>query len=202
MTKRLCLKATLLLIALYVQPLYAQEAPPAAIAAPAPANSMTLPLPVAPSQLMPGQTAFPALPPSNPCKKPEEIRGFWRLIKTYETPQGSETKDLADKPHQYLFFAKDTTYRSLKLAQRVRGRQNFYNRFKRVEGEPAFQYVVSDSGFIFFYKDSVVIDTQACFIAAQDFGEFKKGNMLLLPPAPQAAQTASTRLLKVYKWFR
>lgn len=142
------------------------------------------------------QNNFPALPPSNPCKT-ENILGYWKLVKVYEQPQGEETKDFSITPLQFVRYSKDTTYKYVKFPQRV-DKKTYFNSFERKEGDSLQQFVVNDTGFVYFYNEGNVVDTQACFIVAQDLGEFKAGQMLMMPPAPQPGQLASKRLLKVY----
>jgi hypothetical protein len=83
---------------------------------------------------------------------------------------------------------------------KTNNRRAFYDKFKRKEGDSLTQYTVYE-GFVYFYNEGKIVDTQACFIVANDFGEFKKGRMLLMPPAPQEGQEVTTRLLRVYHNF-
>ncbi|MDX2112694.1 MAG: hypothetical protein SFW63_03035 [Alphaproteobacteria bacterium] len=182
------------------------------VAAPAPANA---------ASIIPPQTAptsrpvlatdnanainsvlvntFPTLPPSRPCTS-EDLWGYFRLEKLYEQPAGDESTDFQATPLQFLHFAADSTYRPLKLANQSRNRRAFYDRFKRKEGDPLMQYVVHE-GFVYFYNDGNALDTQACFIVANDTDEFKKGRMLLMPPAPQPGEEVKHRVLRVYHNF-
>ena len=57
------------------------------------------------------------------------------------------------------------------------------------------QFVIQKSGMIFFYQNSVAVDSQACFIVASHVGSFLVGQMLMMPPAGQT----SVRLVKVYE---
>jgi hypothetical protein len=165
---------------------------PAAVVPPAPANR---PAP----QASPLSNVFPTLPPSTPCK-PGDLWGFYRLEKLYEQPAGKESADFQATPMQYIHFSADSTYRPLKLATKTNNRRAFYDKFKRKEGDSLTQYTVYE-GFVYFYNEGKIVDTQACFIVANDFGEFKKGRMLLMPPAPQEGQEVTTRLLRVYHNF-
>ncbi|MFW0776600.1 MAG: hypothetical protein ACN2B6_02650 [Rickettsiales bacterium] len=142
---------------------------------------------------------FPDLPPSRPCTQ-KELQRYWHLQKVYEVPQGTYTRDFTARPHQYIHFGKDTTYRMVKMEKRV-GRKAFYKQFARKAGDPLQQYVVHDKGFVYFYNEGNVIDTQACFIVAEASGDFKKGFMLLMPPAPPAGQPVTQRVLRLYEGF-
>jgi hypothetical protein len=142
---------------------------------------------------------FPTLPPSAPCK-PGDLWGYYRLEKLYEQPAGGESADFRAAPLQFFHFAANGTYRPLKLAQRMSDRKAFYESFNRKEGDPLTQYAVHE-GFVYFYNEGQHIDTMACFIVANDVGEFKKGRLLLMPPAPQDGQEATARVLRVYHNF-
>ncbi len=180
----------------------AMPAPPNPVAimplqpAPAsPATAANTPQPAA-SKL---SNVFPELPPSRPCTH-EDLWGYYGIEKLYEQPAGKESADFQAAQLQFLHFAADSTYRSVKLAGRAPSRKAFYDKFKRNEGDPLLQYVVHE-GFLYFYNNGKPLETQACFIVANEQGEFKKGYLLLMPPAPQEGEVVSSRLLKVYKNF-
>lgn len=185
--------AVALLFAAFSFPILAQEA-----AAP-PAAALAVPVAPAPTAT-PSFDGFPNLPPSEPCTQ-KAVQRYWRLQKVYEVPQGAHTRDFVAQPLQYIHFDKDATYRTLKMEKRLGGRKAFYNRFTRKAGDPLQQYVLHEKGFVYFYNEGNVIDTQACFIVAEKLGNFKKGQMLLMPPAPAAGQPVTSRLLKQYEGF-
>jgi hypothetical protein len=171
---------------------------PAAIMPPAPPKPQVQ-TPAAGEQSSVLSNVFPELPPSEPCK-PGDLWGYYRLEKLYEQPAGKESADYQTAPLQFIHFSADSTFRPLKLAQRINNRRAFYDRFTRKEDDPMLQYTVHE-GFVYFYNEGRPIDTQACFIVANDFGEFKKGRLILMPPAPQEGEQITSRLLRVYHNF-
>lgn len=169
----------------------AQEALPAP--APAPAADI---LPV------PTQTAFPALPPARPCKLDDVQNKIWKLLKIYQSPYGAEAVEFDAAPWVYIGFGGPGDYNGLykivKPTRRYPARE-FWPLFTPNEGDPLQQYVVHDKGFIYFYNSGNVVDTQACFIVANDSGPFKQGQMLMMPPAPADGAKPSVRLVKQYQ---
>ncbi len=153
------------------------------------------PVPTAqnPGQPKPGEPAyFPQLPPASACLK-KDIVGLWRLTRVYETPVHSETQTFAAQPYQYMFFDWEDTYRQLKNSTAV-DEKALVEQFRTAGGDLQ-QYVVNETGFVYFYTNSVATETMACFIVANQTNEFTLGDMLLMPPAGQSA----VRMVKVYE---
>ena len=132
----------------------------------------------------PGATSslgfFPKLPPSVLCKK-ELLPGTWKLVTVYEAPSGPEMALYTVRPLQYYVFTASGLYGTyiapLRALTHDEARLAALNDTKVPQ-----QYVVNKSGMLFFYKDSIAIDSLACFIVAQDMGAFARGQMLLMPP--------------------
>ena len=151
------------------------------------------PLPDMPEPAAPVvQSGIPALPASNPCTS-ETIVGLWKLQNVYEDPAGSETASFSVSPLQYLFFGGKGIY----------GRYNATAdgmKPKAIVGEMKThttglqQYVVQESGMVYYYLDKVANDVQACFIVEDERSPFLRGNMLLMPPKGQI----TGRLIKHY----
>ena len=169
---------------LSVTPVFAQEAP-------APASSLPA---------VPGVTRtsyFPALPPSRPCKI-ADIIGEWRMVQLFEDPQGTETAAFSAEPYQYLSFTQEQTYKSLKSMRQDLSEPGIINALQRTEADGLKQYVIGDTGVIYFYNEGVVVDTQVCFIVSNPRGPFSVGQMLIMPPAPTDGNVPSVRLVKQY----
>lgn len=170
---------------------FAQEAP-------APASTINSILPdmaTAPANTVTGY--FPALPPSKPCGK-TDIDGIWKLVQLYELPKGVETEGFTAKPFQYFFFNNNGTYKESRQTQNISLESIKRNLLIRDE-ENVLQYVVHESGIIFFYNNSVPSDSLACFIVANPRDQFKIGQMLLMPPANADGSVPAVRLVKVYQ---
>lgn len=139
------------------------------------------------------QAGIPPLPPSRPCQR-EDIVGMWRLLNLYEAPTGPETAAMANSPVQYFLFDQDNTYGRLNAGNVQMPAQNVREAIQR-SSSSLHQFVLDQAGMLYFYQDSLAIDTMACFIVANSRTPFQPGQMLLLPPEGQAA----TRLIKVYE---
>lgn len=140
----------------------------------------------------PTQAAFPALPPADPCSD-LSIRGTWKMVAVYEVPLGAQTDMFNKYPMQYIRFGEDTTYGEYNAQNMEMDFQTANSFIARSVKEPQ-QYLVRDKGMVYFYRNSVAVDTQACFIVAKDKNGFYSGEMLLMPPEGQY----SGRLVKVY----
>lgn len=136
---------------------------------------------------------FPALPPSVRCTK-ELLPGTWKLLALYEVPAGAELAAYVTRPLQFYVFSADSRYGSyggaLSDIAPSEVKDAVFSQQKNIQ-----QYVVNDAGMVFFYKDSIAIDSLACFIVAQDGGAFQRGQMLLMPPE----RAAKGRLVKIYQ---
>ncbi len=196
----------LALLALSVSSASAQEAAaPAPVAAPVvpatPAPAPAAPQPerapaadAIPVTLQPNAGDFPPLPPSRPCARPD-ADGLWQLKAVYENPRGPTSADFANNPYQYILFLRDDTYRTYK---EIWGEKTPEQVKKALEAAPPAsvqQFVVHESGMVFFYVDGQNIDTQACFIVANQRGPYEPGEMILMPPEGRIA----TRLALVYE---
>ena len=123
----------------------------------------------------------------------QSLMGTWRLIRVYEVPKGTQSAALAASPVQFIRFRPDTTFSSYNAGT---VELSFANLSELIDkpSRNVEQYLVQDKGMVYFYRDSVAVDTQACFIVASRLGEFNAGEMLMMPPAGQY----SGRLIKVY----
>jgi hypothetical protein len=209
----------LVLLGFYATPAFSEEAlpavapetaeqsaapelpPPPTLVIPAqnPANpgapAAQAPVVAAPSNpLQPQAGYFPQLPPSRPCARPD-ADGFWKLKYVFENPVSSETLSFRSQPHQYILFLRDDTYKTHKAIWADKTETTIKTQMMTETPPKLQQFVVHESGFIYFYNDGVAVDTQACFIVANSRGEFKEGQMLLMPPEGQSP----TRLVKVYE---
>lgn len=147
-------------------------------------------------RLMPNSTEayFPALPPSRLCTK-NDIVGLWKLMMVFENPTGLELSDYSALPFQYFIFEKDDTFASYKGSQNPGSDTNVLNKLRENRGKVLEQFVMHDSGVLYFYKDGVSYDSLACFIAANKLDPFNVGQMLLMPPPDKA----NTRMVRVYQ---
>jgi hypothetical protein len=136
---------------------------------------------------------FPPLPPSRPCAF-SDILGDWKLSNVYEYPAGPEMHDFAARPHQYLQFYQESTYGKYSDPNaRKLGPEGVRREIKK-DQQGLHQFVVAESGVIYFYNQGVAADSRACFIVANAKEPYVVGSMLLMPPAGQQ----SARLVKVY----
>ena len=136
---------------------------------------------------------FPKLPQSNLCTK-DILPGAWKLLMVYESPPAAEMTLYASRPLQYYLFDSAGRYGDYVSSLRDISIDDIRKEVARQQTNLQ-QYVVNDAGMLFFYKDSIAIDSLACFIVAQDSGPFESGQMLLMPPQ----RAAKGRMVKVYQ---
>jgi hypothetical protein len=155
--------------------------------------------PAPPTALMSGARAsyFPALPPAKPCTLADVV-GNWKLVQVFEEPQGAETAAFSYEPYQYLSLTTDQTYKTYKNMSAPLAEEAVPSVLQRTEEDGLKQYVIGDSGVIYFYSEGTVVDTEVCFIVSNARGQFTVGQMLIMPPAPADGNVPSVRVAKVY----
>jgi|GEM_PF-2991894 len=151
---------------------------------------------VAPFPVMLGRV--PALPSARKCT-PKDAPGLWKLMMVYEEPKGGETTEFYARPSQYLWFQPDSSYGQYWSDRDVLLHPQMIRNAMRSQAQGLQQYLVHESGMLYFYLNSAAVKTQACFIVDQDKDFFYEGQMLLMPPNVQSP----TRWVKVYTkiWF-
>jgi hypothetical protein len=135
---------------------------------------------------------FPKLPQSKICDK-NSVVGVWKLLMVYEVPSGKEIALYTERPLQYIVFDPESLYGEYISSLRIVSADDV--RKTALAQKIIQQYTVSNSGIIFFYKNSVATDSLACFIAARNEGPFEIGQMLLMPPK----KAAKGRMIKIYQ---
>lgn len=171
---------------------------PVVLSADEPANIAVTPAPAAPALVITTppvaqSSYFPALPPSKPCNR-QDVDGLWKLKQVYEVPAGKITTDFNAKPHQYLLFTRDETYTVYKDVWGEKGPKEVFLGMRNARTQALQQFVVHESGIVFFYTDGRPVDSKACFIVANPQAPFVAGQMLLMPPEG----TSKIRSLRVY----
>jgi hypothetical protein len=135
---------------------------------------------------------FPPLPPSRPCVG-SDLFGTWKLLQVYENPVGQALTEFKAQSFQHLFFRGDNTY--VEYKSYYNENENAVNdKVNGLRSTDLQQFLMDASGFLFFYKNGLSIDTQACFIVTNPLGTFMPAEMLLMPPEGQA----TSRLVKQY----
>jgi len=166
-------------------------------------SKVEVPVPPAAAQMRAGQAptqgngktpdSFVRLPPSKTCMV-EDMHGLWKLVAIYESPPGSETDAYTLNPMQYIYFKDNNVYAKYNGGRVERQASDVINQIDS-HTVGLLQYVVQDAGLVFFYQDSVAIDTQACFIVTTSLKPFPMGDMLLMPPKG----SIKGRLVKEYR---
>lgn len=170
---------------------YAQTAQPVA-----PATSVTSDAEALKSLILPvsSRDVFPRLPASKLCTK-DKIVGLWKLAMLYEVPAGREMKSYVTHPLQYFVF--DADLRSAEYKSIIRNiNLREVKSLAMANSDLVRQFVVTESGMIFFYKNSIAVDSLACFIVDVNLPPFRAGQMLIMPPEKAAA---GVRMLRVYE---
>lgn len=166
---------------------YAIERSSERIASPSPVR---VPMPqIAKPATTPAQP-FPKLPVSNACT-PQDIKGLWQLGNVFEMPAGAETASFAASRFQYVYFQDNSLYGRYNASQAMPADQVRQQITTHAAG--LMQYVVQN-GFVYFYQNQALKDTQACFIVANANENFSVGQMILMPPKGQI----QGRLVKTY----
>ncbi len=168
------------------------------LSCPVTAHAISPAIPDASSELppMPSMTPpsmFPALPPSRACVR-KDLQGTWKLQNVYEEQVGTETADFQNNPVQYLSFENDNIYAQIRAGRSDLSTTAIQDAVKSARGKDLSQYLMHESGMLYFYKNGVAAETRACFIVASDAGNFRAGQLLLMPPQGQHPG----RMVKVY----
>lgn len=138
------------------------------------------------------QRQFPPLPPARPCTTADMV-GIWRLLNVYEEPSSTETANFSSLRYQYVLYKKDSTYGKYNSPNTEVPASIVVSEIDK-QARGLHQYLVNDSGIVYFYNQGVAVDSMACFIVANQRGPFSIGEMLLMPPKGQS----KSRLVKVY----
>ena len=136
---------------------------------------------------------FPELPPSRLCKQ-KDVLGLWKVGMVYENPTGTELAEFSSSPFQYVLFNQDSTFTMYKGSKAETSETDVYKRLKNRQEGVLQQYVVHESGIVYFYKDGIAYDSYACFIVANKLDPFSVGQMLFMPPPDKA----TVRMVKAY----
>lgn len=153
-------------------------------------------LPLMPEAPPPANAArpstMPALPVSRACKQ-ADIEGLWRLLRVYEEPIGKELTTFTSNPMQYIYYKSDGTYGKYNGGEVLTAAEQIVDHIdKHTTGLQ--QYLLQDTGMIYYYQDKVATTSQACFIVLKPRESFLPGEMLQIPPKGQV----NGRLIKEY----
>jgi hypothetical protein len=147
------------------------------------------PAPVAAKPVV--KSSIPPLPVSVPCT-PQDVIGLWKLEHIYEEPIGNETYAFEVSPVQYVNYVANGLYGRYS-GSIVMPPKLVVNEINK-HSTGLQQYLVQDTGVMYYYQDKVANDEQSCFFVAKDSAPFFKGNMLQMPPKGKIAG----RLIKHY----
>ena len=140
------------------------------------------------------QAYFPALPPSRLCK-PRDLIGLWKLSTVFENPTGPELADFSASPFQYIAFSPDSTFALYKGSRAESSDLEVLKKMAARKEAVLLQYVMHESGVVYFYKDGIAFDSFACFIVANKLSPFYAGQMLFMPPPDKA----TVQMVRVYQ---
>jgi len=146
-----------------------------------------------PPQAAGQQVTIPDLPPSLPCKT-EWLAGLWLQTQAFESPLGKETELFKQNPMQYIGFSKDSRLYRYNSGKTYTDPKVVLDLVTNHSGA-LVQYLLQDTGMLYFYQDSVAIDSQVCFIVAETHPPYAAGNLILMPPKG----TIQGRLIKLYR---
>lgn len=138
------------------------------------------------------RSSIPPLPVSRVCAKPD-IEGLWKLQRVYEEPLGMEVAAFKATPMQYLYFRGDGTYGKYSGEGALTAPAAIIDYIGH-HTVGLQQYLLQDTGLIYYYQDKIASNTQTCFIVVQPSATFALGSLLLMPPKGQI----NGRLIKQY----
>jgi hypothetical protein len=143
------------------------------------------------------QRRFPPLPPSRTCSV-QDLEGIWRLVVIYEDPPGPETTGFGVNRFQYLMFDKNTVFGKYNSPNTPLPADMVRSEIEKIQQQQGLQqYLLNESAIIYFYSQGIAVDAMACFIVVNERGNFKAGQLILMPPKGQT----KTRLAKVYERY-
>ncbi len=158
--------------------------------APAPAQPARI-APGAPEAAPAGAVVKPATgaPPVRLCTD-KDVHGLWKLRRVFETPSGTWTADFKEYPYQFIWFAKrlGSAYFETKGATDFSSKQEAKDQLMNIGRVNPQQYVASDKGLIYFYRNGKAERSVYCGIVLENRSPYKKGNMVITPSQASGSQ--------------
>lgn len=114
-----------------------------------------------------------------------DMRGFWKLRRVFETPEGVMAGDFKEFSHQYFYFEGNGIRYDLKSKQEHVDRGKLLQAMKDSKGDDLQQFVVNDSGGLYFYTNRELAGSYYCGIAEESGGPYLQGDMILTPAEGQ-----------------
>jgi len=151
------------------------------------------PLPDMPASKAPVRpAAIPPLPISNICKQ-SDMEGLWKLQQVYEEPAGSASAAFNLNPIQYVYYKPNGVYGKYNGDGGLTTPALIIDHIDK-HAAGLQQYLLQNTGIVYYYQDKIANDTQTCFIVLKRKDPFMPGDMLLMPPKGQI----TGRLIKQY----
>lgn len=140
-----------------------------------------------------GQAIATGLPQVRPCSA-KDIVGIWKLVSIAEDPIGPTTEQFNREPQQYLWFQDNSLYGEESGIQSYSEASPLMQNIRRKESQALLQYVVTEKGIIYMYKNRIATDGLNCAYVTQYQEPYKEGDIILF-----ASEKNPTRLMKLYR---
>lgn len=153
------------------------------------------PVPAAPVGQPAAATGKPAtsLPQVRACTQ-KDIIGIWKLISVAEDPVGPTTETFYREPQQYVWFQDNSLYGEESGIQAYADASSLMQVIRRKESQALMQYVVTEKGVIYVYKNRIATDGLNCAYVTFYQEPYKEGDIILF-----ASEKNPTRLMKLYR---
>lgn len=138
-------------------------------------------------------TPASGLPQVRACAQ-KDILGVWKLISVAEDPVGPTTETFYREPQQYLWFQDNSLYGEESGVQAFSDQNTLVQMIRRKESQALLQYVLTEKGVVYMYKNRIATDGLNCAYVMQYQEPYKEGDIILF-----ASEKNPTRLMKLYR---
>jgi hypothetical protein len=113
-----------------------------------------------------------------PCIQ-DDIYGIWKLINVSEQPAGPQLDTFQHSPHQYIYFDKSTKFNEEMGTTAYEDSGPLIDRFERNASRALQQFVMTDTGAIYIYKNQVATQMLTCTFVTGAHDFYQKGDLIL-----------------------
>lgn len=140
-----------------------------------------------------GDKPMTGLPQVRSCTQ-KDIIGIWKLISIAEDPVGPTTENFYREPQQYIWFQDNSLFGEESGIQVYSEASSLMQVMRRKENQALLQYVVTEKGVIYTYKNRIATDGLNCAYVTYYQEPYKEGDIILF-----ASEKNPTRLMKLYR---
>ncbi len=122
-----------------------------------------------------------------------DMQGLRKLRNVLETTVGPGTAAFNNAPHQYIFFRKNQTFATVSGSVFYPGPKPLNEALRTAFKNNMHQYVLGESGALYYYKDGKATDAYTCRVVTKPQGNYRQGDMLLIT-SKAGSKEATVRL--------